>query len=95
MQSCIKDAYDEKMAHTQRLMGELKGSVEGFKIRIEVESEGWRTHMEVLKNELESLRREQEYAIADAKNSIRSEFKGRLGGLMDAAERASEEKEQV
>ncbi|CAM6034206.1 unnamed protein product [Sphagnum compactum] len=93
--SCIKDAYDEKIAHTQRLMGELKGSVEGFKIRIEVESEGWRTHMEVLKNELESLRREQEYAIADAKHSIRSEFEGRLGGLMDAAERASEEKEQV
>jgi hypothetical protein len=51
--------------------------------------------MEVLKNELESLRREQEYAIADAKHSIRSEFKGRLGGLMDAAERASEEKQQV
>ncbi|CAM6025460.1 unnamed protein product [Sphagnum balticum] len=93
--SCIKDAYDEKMAQTQRLMGELKGSVEGFKIRIEVESEGWRTHMEVLKNELESLRREQEYAIADAKHSICSEFKGRLGSLMDAAERASEQKEQV
>jgi hypothetical protein len=51
--------------------------------------------MEVLKNELESLRREQEYAIEDAKHSIRSEFKGRLGGLMDAAERPSEEKEQV
>ncbi|CAK9277147.1 unnamed protein product [Sphagnum jensenii] len=93
--SCIKDDYDEKIAHTQRLMGELKGSMEGFKIRIEVESEGWRTHMEVLKNELESLRREQEYAIEDAKHSIRSEFKGRLGGLMDAAERPSEEKEQV
>jgi hypothetical protein len=40
LQGVSLDAYEEKMAHTQRLMGELKGSVEGFKIKIEVESEG-------------------------------------------------------
>jgi hypothetical protein len=78
------DAYEEKMAHTQRLMGELKGSVEGIKIRIEVESEGWRGRMEVLKNELQTLRREQECGIAEAKRSIQKEVKGKLGELTAA-----------
>ncbi len=102
MQGVSLDAYEEKMAHTQRLMGELKGSVEGFKIRIEVESEGWRGRMEVLKNELQALRREQECGIAEAKCSIQKEVKGKLGELMAATaaaaaaqERMSREKEQV
>jgi len=81
-------------------MGELKGSVEGFKIRIEVESEGWRGRMEVLKNELQALRREQECGIAEAKCSIQKEVKGKLGELMAATaaaaqERMNREKEQV
>ncbi|KAH8954489.1 hypothetical protein BDL97_08G081000 [Sphagnum fallax] len=88
------------MAHTQRLMGELKGSVEGFKIRIEVESEGWRGRMEVLKNELQTLRREQECGMAEAKRSIEKEVKAKLGELMAATaaaaqERMSGENEQV
>jgi hypothetical protein len=81
-------------------MGELKGSVEGIKIRIEVESKGWRGRMEVLKNELQTLRREQECGIAEAKHSIQKEVKGKLGELMTATaaaaqERMSGEKEQV
>ncbi len=81
-------------------MGELKGSVEGFKIRIEVESEDWRGRMEVLKNELQTWRREQECGMAEAKRSIQKEVKAKLGELMAttaaiAQERMSGEKEQV
>jgi hypothetical protein len=100
LQGVSLDAYEEKMAHTQRLMGELKGSVEGFKIRIEVESEGWRGRMEVLKNELQTLRREQECGMAEAKRNIQKEIKAKLGEFMAATavaaqERMSGEKEQV
>jgi hypothetical protein len=100
LQGVSLDAYEEKMAHTQRLMGELKGSVEGFKIRIEVESEGWRGRMDVLKNELQTLRREQECGMAEAKHNIQKEVKAKLGELMAATataaqERMSGEKEQV
>ncbi len=100
LQGVSLDAYEKKMAHTQRLMGELKGSVEGFKIRIEVESEGWRGRMDVLKNELQTLRREQECGMAEAKHSIQKEVKAKLGELMAATaaaaqERMSGEKEQV
>jgi hypothetical protein len=59
--------------------------VEGFKIRIEVESEGWRGRMEVLKNELQTLRREHECGMAEAKRSIQKEVKAKLGELMAAA----------
>jgi len=81
-------------------MGELKGSVEGFKIRIEVENEGWRGRMDVLKNELQTLRREQECGMAEAKHNIQKEVKAKLGELMAATataaqERMSGEKEQV
>jgi hypothetical protein len=78
-------------------MGELKGSVEGFKIRIEVESEGWRGRMEVLKNELQTSRREQECGMAEAKRNIQKEVKAKLGKLMAtiaaAQKRMSGEKE--
>jgi len=74
--------------------------VEGFKIRIEVESEGWRGRMEVLKNELQTLRREHECGMAKAKCNIQKEVKAKLGELMvvivvAAQEIMSGEKEQV
>jgi len=84
LQDVSLDAYEEKMAHTQRLMGELKGLVEGFKIKIKVESEGWRGRMEVLKNELQILRKEQECGMAEVKRSIQKEVKAKLGELMAA-----------
>jgi hypothetical protein len=92
LQGVSLDAYEEKMAHSQRLMGELKGSVEGFKIRIEVESEGWRGRMDVLKNELQTLRREHECGMAEAKHNIQKEVKAKLGELMAATAAAAQER---
>jgi len=74
-------------------MGELKGSVEGFKIRIEVESEGWRGRMEVLKNELQTLRREHECGMAKAKRNIQKEVKAKLGELMAATATTAQDNE--
>ncbi len=56
--------------------------------------------MEVLKNELQTLRREHECGMAKAKRSIEKEVKAKLGELMAAIaaaaqERMSGENEQV
>jgi hypothetical protein len=56
--------------------------------------------MDVLKNELQTLRREQECGMAEAKHNIQKEVKAKLGELMAviaaaAQERMSGEKEQV
>ncbi len=54
----------------------------------------------VLKNDLQTLRREQECGMAEAKHNIHKEVKAKLGELMAATaaaaqERMSGEKEQV
>jgi len=56
--------------------------------------------MDVLKNELQTLRREHERGMAEVKHSIQKEVKAKLGELMvvtvaAAQERMSGEKEQV
>ncbi len=56
--------------------------------------------MDVLKNELQTLRREHECGMAEAKHSIQKEVKAKLGELMAATaaaaqEKMSGEKEQV
>jgi DNA repair exonuclease SbcCD ATPase subunit len=90
------EAYEEKMANIQRLVGEIKGSVEGFKIRIEVESKGWRGHMEGIEKELEALKEETDDEILEAKNSIRNELKLKIAEVIaDAEKMRKEEKKQV
>ncbi len=56
--------------------------------------------MEVLKNELQTLRREQECGMVEVKRNIQKEIKAKLGELMAgiaavAQERMSGENEQV
>ncbi|CAM6042630.1 unnamed protein product [Sphagnum compactum] len=90
------EAYEEKMAKIQRLVGEVKGSVEGFKIRIEVESEGWRGRMEGLEKELEALKDEMDDELLETKHSIRNEVKLKITDMMtDAEKMRRQDKEQV
>lgn len=90
------EAYEEKMAKIQRLVGEVKGSVEGFKIRIEVESEGWRGRMEGLEKELEALKDEMDDELSETKHSIRNEVKLKITDMMtDTEKMRRQDKEQV
>lgn len=89
------DANDEKIAHLQRVLGELKGSMEGVKIRIEVESEGWRGGVDRLEKELETLK-ETDDEISAAKHSFKNELKMKLSEFMSDTEKLlRQEKEQV
>lgn len=84
------------MANIQRVLGELKGSVEGVKIRIEVEGEGWRGRVQGLEKEIENLKEESDDEIIAAKHSIRNELKIKLGDLAaDVEKTRREEREQV
>lgn len=75
------------MNSVQRLLGELKGSVEGMKIRLELDGQGWRGRVEGLEKELESLKEEADDEIIAAKHSLRSEMKVKLGDLMAEMEK--------
>ncbi|KAL2622590.1 hypothetical protein R1flu_002795 [Riccia fluitans] len=81
------EVFDGSMAELQRLVGELKGSVEGVKIRIEVESKGWRSRVEGLEKEIETLKDEKEDELAELKKCIRNEVKARVGELSNEMER--------
>lgn len=89
------DANDEKIAHLQRALGELKGSMEGLKIRVEVESEGWRDRVERLENELEMVK-ETDDEISAAKQSFKNELKLKFSEFMSDTEKLiQKETEQV
>ena len=75
------------MNNLQRLVGELKGSVEGMKIRMEVDGQGWRGRVEGLEKELEILKEEADDEIIAAKHSLRNEMKVKLGDLMAEMEK--------
>ncbi|KAG6550545.1 hypothetical protein Mapa_007914 [Marchantia paleacea] len=81
------EAFDGTMAGLQRLVGELKGSVEGFKIRIEVEGEGWRSRVEGLEKEIETLKDETDDELMELKKCIRNEIKVRMSELTAEVER--------
>ena len=95
LQSAHHDANDEKIAQLQRVLGELKGSMEGVKIRIEVEGEGWRSRVDRLEKELESVKETDEEIIA-AKHSFKNELKMKLSEFMaDTKKLLLQEREQV
>jgi len=81
------EAKDDKLNSIQRVLGELKGSVKGMKIRLEVDGQGWRGRVEGLEKELESLKEEADDEIIAAKHSLRNEMKVKLGDLMAEMER--------
>lgn len=96
LQNAHQEANDEKIANIQRALGELKGSVEGVKIRIEVEGEGWRGRVEGLEKEIENLKEEADDEIIATKHSIRNEFKIKIGDFMaDVDKMRREEREKV
>lgn len=96
LQNAHHEANDEKVANIQRVLGELKGSVEGVKIRIEVEGEGWRGRVEGLEKEIENLKEEADDEIIATKHSIRNEFKIKIGDFMaDVDKMRREEREKV
>lgn len=89
------DANDEKIAHLQRVLGELKGSMEGVKIRIEVESEGWRGRVDRLEKELEKVQ-ETDNETSAAKQSFKNELKMKFTEFMSDTEKLlRREREQV
>ncbi|KAG0629748.1 hypothetical protein M758_1G127100 [Ceratodon purpureus] len=81
------EAKDDKLNNIQRVLGELKGSVKGMKIRLEVDGQGWRGRVEGLERELENLKEEADDEIIAAKHSLRNEMKVKLGDLMAEMER--------
>lgn len=94
-QSVHQDANDEKIAQLQRVLGELRGSMEGVKIRIEVEGEGWRGRVDRLEKELESVKETDDEILA-AKHSFKDELKLKLSEFMaDTAKLLRQEREQV
>jgi len=95
LQTTQHDANDEKIAHLQRVLGELKGSMEGVKIRIEVEGEGWRGRVDRLEKDLESMKEADEDIIA-AKHNFKNELKMKLSEFMaDTEKLLLREREQV
>ncbi|KAL3691453.1 hypothetical protein R1sor_005104 [Riccia sorocarpa] len=90
-QKCLEkeqtEVFDGSMAGLQKLVGELKGSVEGVKIRIEVESEGWRSRIEGLEKEIETLKEGKETELTEIKKYIRNEVKARMGEFSAEMER--------
>ncbi|KAG0553581.1 hypothetical protein KC19_12G022600 [Ceratodon purpureus] len=94
-ESAHHDANDEKIAQLQRVLGELKGSMEGVKIRIEVEGEGWRGRVDRLEKELESVKETDDEIIA-VKHSFKDELKTKLSEYMaDTEKLLRQEREQV
>lgn len=81
------EAKDDKLNAMQRLLGELKGSVQGMIIRLEVDGQGWRDRVEGLEKELENLKEEADDEIIAAKHGLRNEMKVKLGDLMAEMER--------
>nr|XP_024382265.1 restin homolog isoform X2 [Physcomitrium patens] len=55
-ESVHNDANNAKIADLQRVLGELKGSMESVKIWIEVEGEGWRNRVDRLEKDLEKVK---------------------------------------
>jgi len=95
LQTAQHDANDEKIAHLQRVLGELRGSLEGVKIRIEVEGEGWRGRVDRLEKELDSMKEADEDIIA-AKHNFKNEFKVKWSKFMvDTQKLLLQEREEV
>nr|XP_024362283.1 uncharacterized protein LOC112275837 [Physcomitrium patens] len=89
------NANDEKIAHLQRAFGELKGSMEGEKIGIEVEGEGWRGGVDRLEMELESVK-EIENELISEKDNFKNEIKTKLLEFkVDTEKLFQREREQV
>lgn len=90
------EARDDKLNNVQRVLGELKGSVKGMKIRLDVDGQGWRGRVDGLERELESLKEEADDEIIAAKHSLRNEMKVKLGDLMAEMERVRrQERDEV
>lgn len=69
--------------------------MEGVKIRIEVEGEGWRGRVDRLEKELESMREADEEVIA-AKHTFKKELQMKLSKFMaDTEKLLLREREQV
>nr|PNR43483.1 hypothetical protein PHYPA_015864 [Physcomitrium patens] len=81
------EGKDDKMNNVQRLLGELKGSVEGMEIRLEIDGQGWRGRLDGLEKVLENMREEADDEIIAAKHSLRNEMKVKLGDLMAEMEK--------
>jgi len=95
LQSAHHSANDDKIADLQKVLGELKGSMEGVKIRMEAESEGWRGRVDHLEKELEKLKETNDESSA-AKQSFKNELKTRFSEFMSDTEKLlRQEKEQV
>lgn len=95
VQTVQHDVNDDKIAHLQRVLGELRGSMEGVKIRIEVEGEGWRGRVDRLEKELESIKEVDEEMLA-AKHDFKNELTIKLSEFMaDTEKLLQREREQV
>jgi hypothetical protein len=81
------EGKDDKLNSIQRVLGELKGSVKGMKIRLEVDGQGWRGRLEGLEREMENLKEEADDEIIAAKHSLRNEMRVKLGDLMAEMDR--------
>lgn len=82
LQSVQNELYEKKLSSLNRLVGELKGCVEGFRIRIDVEGEGWRGRVVGLEKELECLKDETEEELVDIKSRLFRDLRAKMDELM-------------
>lgn len=78
----------------QRVLGELKGSMENVKIWIEVEGDGWRNRVDRLEKDLEKVKETDQTKTAN--HNARNEFKTKLIEFTSDTEKLlRHEREQV
>ncbi|XP_073391729.1 uncharacterized protein [Physcomitrium patens] len=93
-ESVHNDANNAKIADLQRVLGELKGSMESVKIWIEVEGEGWRNRVDRLEKDLEKVKEIDQ--TKSANYSVSNEFKTKLIEFTSDTEKLlRQEREQV
>ncbi|EFJ32631.1 hypothetical protein SELMODRAFT_407643 [Selaginella moellendorffii] len=72
---------EDDFINLQALVIELKGSLDGFKLRFDEEGRLWRSRTENLEKDLQYLRHDMEVDIMSIKRSIQEEVKKTMEGL--------------